>query len=155
MSDFSPHDHGQCVETGLSAAEAHCAKVRARLTPVRRRTLEILLREHKAMGAYEVLAHLDKDGLGSAPPVAYRALDFLVTHGLVHKVEKLNAYVACAHPGEQHDPAFMICRSCDAVAEATSDPQAGHLGKAAQDAGFEIERTIVEAEGICPSCQAE
>ena len=100
----------------------------------------------------DMLARLAKDGLGSGPPVAYRALDFLVTHGFAHKIEKLNAYIACAHPGEDHDPAFMICRSCDAVAEAPTNPQAGQLGRAAQKAGFKIEHAVIEAEGICPAC---
>ncbi len=153
MSSFSKHDHSACVSDALRAAEAHCAAAKLHFTPVRRRALEILLHEHKAMGAYDMLARLSEDGMGSAPPVAYRALDFLVTHGFAHKIEKLNAYVACAHPGKTHDPAFMICRSCDAVAEAATNPQAGQLGRAAQDAGFKIERAVIEAEGICPLCK--
>lgn len=153
MSNFSKHDHSACVAEALQAAETHCATAKLQFTPVRRRALEILLREHKAMGAYDMLARLAQDGLGSGPPVAYRALDFLVSHGFVHKIERLNAYVACAHPGEVHDPAFMICRSCDAVAEAATNPLAGQLGRAAQEAGFEIERAVIEAEGICPACK--
>jgi len=152
MSNFSKHDHSACVASALKAAETYCAASKLQFTPVRRRALEILLSEHKAMGAYDMLARLAKDGLGSGPPVAYRALDFLVTHGFAHKIEKLNAYIACAHPGEDHDPAFMICRSCDAVAEAPTNPQAGQLGRAAQKAGFKIEHAVIEAEGICPAC---
>ncbi len=154
MPGFDPHDHSACVADAISAAEAHCAAAKAQFTPVRRRTLEILLREHKAMGAYDVLARLDADGLGSAPPVAYRALDFLVRHGFAHKIAKLNAYVACSHPGTAHDPAFMICTDCDAVAEAPADPDRGQLGRAAAEAGFEIKTAVFEAEGICPSCKA-
>jgi Fur family zinc uptake transcriptional regulator len=150
---FSHHDHAGCVSNAMEAAETHCATQKLQFTPVRKRALEILLDEHKALGAYDLLARLRDDGLGSAPPVAYRALDFLVAHGFAHKIEKLNAYVACSHPGEAHDPAFMICRSCDTVAEAATDPQAGHLGRAADAAGFKIERTVIEAEGICPSCK--
>ena len=79
-------------------------------------------------------------------------LDFLVENGFVHKIERLNAFVACAHPGQTHSPAFMICRICDAVAEAQSLPAKGALGAAARAAGFQIERTVVEAEGVCPAC---
>ena len=93
-----------------------------------------------------------KAGLGSQPPVAYRALDFLVENGFVHKIEKLNAFIACANPGATHSPAFMICRECVAVAETLSSPSRGALGSAAKAAGFVIERTVVEAEGLCPSC---
>ncbi|MGB0498514.1 MAG: transcriptional repressor [Rubricella sp.] len=149
---FERHDHGHCVESAMHAAETHCAETGLRFTPVRRKALEILLQEHRALGAYEVLDRLRDAGFGSQPPVAYRALDFLVAHGFAHKIERLNAFIACAHPGAQHAPAFMICRMCDAVAEAQSPPARGALGDAARTAGFTIERTIVEAEGICPAC---
>lgn len=152
---FERHDHGACVKDALSAAEARCADEGLRMTPVRRKVLEILLQEHRALGAYAVLDLLREAGFGSQPPVAYRALDFLVEHGFVHKVERLNAFVACAHPGLSHSPAFMICRLCDAVAEAQSAPAKGDLGDAARAAGFQIERTVVEAEGVCPACAKE
>ncbi len=149
---FDAHDHSQCVETAISAAEAHCAEEDLRFTPVRRAALEILLKEHRALGAYEVLDRLREEGFGSQPPVAYRALDFLVENGLAHKIERLNAFVACGHPGETHSPAFLICRLCDSVAEANSAPSRGSLGTAAKAAGFTIERTVVEALGVCPGC---
>lgn len=149
---FEKHDHAACVEHALTAAETRCAAEGLRLTPVRRKVLELLLREHRALGAYAILDLLRDAGFGSQPPVAYRALDFLVDHGFVHKIERLNAFVACAHPGEAHSPAFMICRLCDAVAEANSAPAKGSLGTAAKAAGFQIEKTVVEAEGVCPAC---
>jgi Fur family zinc uptake transcriptional regulator len=123
-----------------------------RLTPVRRKTLEILLEAHRAVGAYEMLDRLRDAGFGSQPPVAYRALEFLVANGFAHKIERLNAFIACAHPGANHSPAFMICRICESVAEAQSSPARGALGEAARATGFKIERTVVEAEGICPAC---
>lgn len=147
LSAFARHDHGACIHDALAAAEATCAARRVQLTPVRRRVLEILLESHVALGAYEVLARLDAEGLGSQPPVAYRALSFLVDNGLAHRIERLNAFVACHHPGSGHAPAFMICRLCRKVAE-TEVPLT--LGDAQ---GFRIERTVVEAEGLCPACQ--
>jgi Fur family zinc uptake transcriptional regulator len=152
---FGTHDHGRCVETALAAAEAHCAAGGLRFTPVRRAALEILLGEHRAMGAYELLARLHDAGFGSQPPVAYRALDFLVANGFAHKIERLNAFVACAHPGASHSPAFLICRACDAVAEAQAAPARGSLGEAAKATGFRIERTVVEALGVCPACAGD
>jgi Fur family zinc uptake transcriptional regulator len=149
---FETHDHHLCVETGIAAAEAHCAAMGLRFTPVRRAALEILLGEHRAMGAYELLDRLHEAGFGSQPPVAYRALDFLVANGFVHKIERLNAFIACAHPGATHSPAFLICRLCEAVAEAQSAPARGSLGEAARATGFQIERTVVEALGVCPAC---
>ncbi|MEM6940955.1 MAG: transcriptional repressor [Pseudomonadota bacterium] len=149
---FQDHDHQHCVSTALATAEAHCAEQGLRFTPVRRKVLEFLLKEHRALGAYAILDLLRDAGFGSQPPVAYRALDFLTQHGFAHKIERLNAFVACSHPGENHSPAFMICSRCDAVAEASAAVDEDVLGDAAREAGFRIERTIVEAEGICPTC---
>lgn len=149
---FTPHDHGTCVATALQAAEAYCAQEGLRLTQVRRKVLEILLEEHRAMGAYTVLDRLSAEGFGSQPPVAYRALDFLVANGFVHKIARLNAFVACAHPGADHAPAFMICRSCDSVAEAAAEVPTNGLAAVAAQTGFVIEQTVIEAEGICPGC---
>lgn len=149
---FESHDHAACVDQALAAADARCAAQGLRFTPVRRKVLELLLREHRALGAYAILDLLREAGFGSQPPVAYRALDFLSEHEFVHKIERLNAFVACAHPGESHAPAFMICRLCDIVAEAQTPPATSALGDAARAAGFQIEKTVVEAEGICPAC---
>lgn len=149
---FALHDHSACVGDTLAAAEARCATDGLRFTPVRRRVLEILLQDHRALGAYVILDQLRIGGFGSQPPVVYRALDFLVVNGLAHKIERLNAFIACAHPSHTHSPAFLICRLCDSVAETHSSPARGTLGDAAKATGFRIERTVVEAEGVCPSC---
>ncbi|MFW5641603.1 MAG: transcriptional repressor [Roseicyclus sp.] len=150
---FAPHDHAACVATALAAAEARSAAEGLRLTPVRRKVLEILVQEHRALGAYALLDRLREAGFGSQPPVAYRALEFLTRHGFAHKIERLNAFVACSHPGPRHAPAFMICRVCDAVAEAQADPGDGALSEAAEAVGFRIEKTVMEAEGVCPACR--
>ncbi len=149
---FKDHDHRSCIRAGLAAAETHCNTAGLRFTPVRRKALEILLQEHRALGAYEMLDRLRDAGFGSQPPVAYRALEFLVSNGFAHKIERLNAFIACAHPGASHAPAFMICRLCQSVAEAQSTPAPSGLGEAARATGFKIERTVVEATGICPAC---
>ena len=154
-TSFDCHDHAVCVSTMLGRAEARCREAGLNLTPVRRRTLEILLREHRAIGAYDLLAHLAQEGLGSQPPVAYRALDFLVKAGLAHKIEALNAYIACTETEAEHTPAFLICRRCNSVVETRTTPAAGRLGDAARETGFHIERAVVEAQGLCPSCQEQ
>ena len=149
---FDPHDHQNCITGGLAAAERHCAKAGLQFTPIRRRVLEILLGDHTALGAYQILDRLREDGLNAQPPMAYRALDFLVTHGFAHRIERLNAFIACAHAGARHSPAFLICRTCARVVEAEADPAAGELARAARKAGFTIERSVREAEGLCPDC---
>jgi Fur family transcriptional regulator, zinc uptake regulator len=150
---FAPHDHELCAGDVLARAEALVAERGVRLTPVRRRVLEILLEAHRAMGAYDVLQRLAAEGFGNQPPVAYRALEFLVENGLAHRIRRLNAFTACMHPGEEHSPAFLICRLCDAVAEAPAAPVRAALDKAAAGLGFVIERSNVEALGLCPTCQ--
>jgi len=149
---FVHHDHSECVGDALAVAEERCKTEGLRFTPVRRKVLEILLEQHRALGAYAILDRLRKDGFGSAPPIAYRALDFLQEYRLVHKIERLNAFIACVHPNESHAPAFMICRLCDAVAETHSATAQDTLSDAASATGFRIERTVIEAEGICPAC---
>ncbi|WP_375688156.1 transcriptional repressor [Pseudooceanicola sp. LIPI14-2-Ac024] len=146
---FQSHDHAACVASAMDTAQATCDARKLQLTPVRRRVLEILLENHAAMGAYDVLDRLAAEGLGSKPPIAYRALNFLVENGFVHRVEKLNAFVACGHPGESHVPALLICRACGHVAEAEAQAPISTA------TGFVIESTVVEAEGLCPSCQKD
>jgi Fur family transcriptional regulator, zinc uptake regulator len=150
---FADHNHALCTADVLNRAEVICADAGARLTPVRRRVLEILLEEHTALGAYEVLTRLAADGFGNQPPVAYRALEFLVEQGLAHRIQRLNAFTACMHPGEVHAPAFLICRLCSCVAEAPAQTTRAALDRAAAGLGFEVERSTIEALGLCPACQ--
>ena len=149
---FEVHDHSHCASGTLARAEAVAEERGARLTPVRRRALEILLEAHRAMGAYEVLDRLAEEGFGKQPPVAYRALEFLVENGLAHRIRRLNAFAACMHPGEAHAPGFLICRACAGVLEAAAEPVRAALDLAAAAHGFTIERANVEALGLCPSC---
>lgn len=149
---FAPHDHRTCATRALDEAAARLARLGGRLTPVRRRTLEILLESHRALGAYEVLDRLADEGFGRQPPVAYRALEFLVEHGLAHRLQRLNAFAACLHPGHDHAPAFLICRNCGALAELAAASVAAGLASLASESGFAVERVTIEAMGLCPAC---
>ena len=149
---FASHDHSQCLGDAMAQAEAISAATGARLTPVRRRALELLLESHRAMGAYEVLERLSADGYGKQPPVAYRALEFLVGLGLVHRINRLNAFAACTHPGQNHTPAFLICRLCHLVAEAPAAGARAALEASAAESGFTVEFASFEAVGLCPGC---
>ncbi len=151
---FEPHDHSGCVHRALVGADTLAASRGLRLTAVRRRTLEILLERHVALGAYEVLDRLAAEGFGHQPPVAYRALEFLVDNGLAHRIQRLNAFAACGHPGQEHHAAFLICRGCGAVAELSAAPLHAALGQRAGVLDFVVERASIEALGLCPSCRA-
>lgn len=152
---FADHDHEACASQILEQAILQSESEGVRLTPVRRRALEILLESHRAMGAYEVLERLSADGFGNQPPVAYRALDFLVENGLAHRVQRLNAYAACLSPGRDHAPVFLICRACEKVAEADAPELRQALRRLGESSGFQVERATVEALGLCNACAAE
>jgi len=150
MSFPSPHhDHGPCVAHALEAAEEECRRRGARLTDIRRRVLELVWRSHAPIGAYALLEALGK----AAPPTVYRALDFLLAHGLIHRIEKLNAFVGCAHPGHAQAGQFLLCRACGAAAELNDATIEQAVRRAAHIHGFEISSLVVEAEGLCPTCR--
>lgn len=153
IDPFGDHDHDACTAAVLESAERQHQQDGIRLTPVRRRALEILLEAHRAMGAYEVLERLVQDGFANQPPVAYRALDFLVEHGLAHRVRRLNAYVACHAPDSDHTPAFLICQGCGKLAEVVSDHLREALRLVAAASDFVIERSTIELQGLCPACR--
>ena len=150
---FRPHDHGRCRATATAAVEAQCRARGLRLTPARACVLEALLEEHRAMTAYELLDRLREAGLGSQPPVAYRALEFLVENGFAHRIERLSAFVACAHAGVSHAAAFLICRACRTVAEASLPRLEAGLEDCAAAQGFAVERAVIEAEGLGACCR--
>ena len=155
-SAFLPidHDHRRCLDILMGRVERLCAEQMLRLTSQRRRVLEIVAGRHTAVGAYEILARLGGDGRPTAPISVYRALDFLLQHSLVHRIESLNAYVACMHPGDRHDAQFLICRVCRRVAELNSPSIGGAIGESATAASFVVARPVVEIAGICGACRA-
>jgi Fur family zinc uptake transcriptional regulator len=126
----------------------------ARFTKARRKVFEILLSDHKALGAYAIAERLSAAGLSSQPVVAYRALDFLESHGLIHRIEGKNAFIACDH-GQEHDGGtiFFICTLCERVLEIDAEPETQGFRDKAEAVGFQISTTIMEAKGLCPTCR--
>lgn len=151
----SEHDHASCRRSALHRAEAICTDRGLRLTAQRRRVLELVWENHAPIGAYDVLERLNVGGGRNAPSVVYRALDFLMAQGFVHRIASLNAYVGCECPGAPHTAQFLICRLCGTVAEL-HDPRIGRaIRRGAGEVGFEVESTVVEVKGICPGCGEE
>ncbi len=147
------HDHGDCIQAALNAAEVVCQKQKARLTPIRRRVLELVWRGHAPVGAYELLQILKDEGFNPAPPTVYRALDFLIQHGLVHRISSLNAFVGCSRPGDVHDGTFLICRTCGTAAEMLDQTVLGTIGDMALSNKFSLSHVSVEAVGVCVDCR--
>lgn len=149
---FDRHDHADCRRTAMRIAMAIAEEKGLRLTPIRARVLEILLEQHRPLGAYDILDRLRAEGHAAQPPVAYRALDFLVSNGLAHKLERANAYAACHHAQAGHQPAFLLCKTCGKVAELDAEGSAALLRVAASGIGFAITDMVIEVDGICAKC---
>jgi len=149
---FEHHDHRDCQHQLLSEAKTLCARRNTRLTSRRLQVLEILLRSHQPMGAYEILAHLNQEQLKQAiaPPIVYRALEFLLDEGLAHRIESKNAYISCVRPGHQCAAQFLICSGCEKVAELESREQ--DLLLDAARLGFTVDSSVVEITGHCADC---
>ena len=149
------HDHGRCTADAMRHAEQVCQRRTQKFTPIRRQVLEALLSSHRPLGAYEVIDELAKSMPRPAPITVYRALDFLMDNGLVHRIESRNAYLACAH---DHDAAamvaFLICEHCGSVGEIPASPVAQSLNAAARSTGFTPKLSVVEITGTCAHCQA-
>jgi Fur family zinc uptake transcriptional regulator len=151
-----PHDHQACVAEALGKAALLCDRRGARLTELRRQVLELVWRSHAPVGAYEVLGRLkQRGGKPAAPPTVYRALDFLLENGLIHRLESLNAYIGCPHPEQRHTSQFLICRDCGGVAEIYDPGMAAAVSTSAAAAGFVVSRLTIELQGLCPRCRGE
>jgi Fur family zinc uptake transcriptional regulator len=146
------HDHRLCIEEALDAASQLCVARGARFTPLRRRVLELVWGSHQPVKAYDILERLNDEDRGAKPPTVYRALDFLIGQGLVHRLESLNAFVGCPHPGQDHDYQFLICDRCGTVAEIASPAVRSALAEHAAGLGFTIERQTIEVHGTCRDC---
>jgi Fur family zinc uptake transcriptional regulator len=150
---FRKHDHRRCQRQLLSAARQVCETRKLRLTSRRRQVLEILLASHQPLGAYDILAELNRAASADriAPPIVYRALEFLLAEGFIHRIESRNAFISCVHPGHQCAAQFLICRDCEQVAEF-ENADSGLLAQA-DNIGFAVDHSVVEITGVCAECQ--
>ena len=147
------HNHRHCVSDALQAAEEVCKARGLRLTPLRRRVLEMIWGSHAPARAYDLLDKLRTERRGAAPPTVYRALDFLCECGLAHRIKSLNAYVGCGDPRFDHAGQFLICRGCEAVAELDAPEISDAITDKAREAGFEAAAQTIEITGLCPDCR--
>lgn len=150
-----PHDHQSCISDALAHAEAVCQSRNRRLTENRRAVLELLLDSHCALGAYEILRRFDWGGRTRAPIQVYRALDFLESMGLVHRLVSSNAYVACYRLDERHGAVLFVCKACGVVMEREEIKLRSMMDQLAQQSGFTIHSRLLEAIGYCPNCAEE
>ncbi len=146
------HDHKACSAQALSRAEEVCDAQDARLTEIRKSVLKAIWLSHRPVGAYDLLKILGRDVDRLAPTTVYRAIDFLMEQGLVHRLASLNAYVGCSHPGADHAPQFLICNDCGTAAEFDQNEAGKLLVKAAAASGFRVRSQVIELAGTCVHC---
>lgn len=147
------HDHPNVAQR-LAEAESLCAASGARLTPLRKEVLELILNASGPMGAYDLLAQMkNASDRPAAPPTVYRTLDFLLEKGIIHRLTSINAYIPCCHPREGHQAAFLICTECKAVKEASAQGLLEQLDALAASDDFSAHHSIIEISGICQQCR--
>ena len=139
--------------TLLHQAERQCQQRGVRFTPIRQRVLEMIAEASGGLKAYELLDRLATEHAAARPPTIYRALDFLIEQGLVHRIESLNAYVACPCPEHAHGFQLLICRECGRVEELHLDDINAQLARRARELGFAVQRQTIELLGLCDACQ--
>jgi Fur family zinc uptake transcriptional regulator len=159
MAHDCEHEHdarglaGPALSGALAAADQRCGVAGERLTAPRKRVLELLLQAGQPVKAYDLIAAFGADGAPAKPPTVYRALDFLSKQGFAHRIESLNAYVACRREADGHAAAFLICDCCGATREI--EPAGlGEIQGIAGDAGYSLSGVTVEAHGLCGDCRA-
>lgn len=151
----SHHNHGHCISDALSSARQLCDERGVRLTSLREQVLELVWQSHKPLGAYTLIDMLAKASTRQvAPPTVYRALDFLLEEGLIHRINSLNAYIGCPSPTEKHQSQFLICQNCNIAVELDSAPLNQSIANAAKAAGFSLTSHTIEISGLCPSCKS-
>src|SRR5690606_13234091 len=134
---------------------ALCSERGKRLTPIRRKVLEILLEQQRSVKAYELLDIIRDVQPGAAPPTVYRALDFLVEEGLVHRLDAINAWTACLDAaGKPHD-LLVVCTQCGAVAELSDPSLNRQLAKKVEAAGFTLSGHETELRALCADCRGQ
>ena len=147
-----PHNHQICMAQALRSAETVCVKKGIRLTPIRRRILELICASHKAIGAYELLDLFREEDSKAKPVTIYRALDFLMDAGLVHKIESLNAFIGCLQAETQHQTVILICNHCKNAYELDATHVFQSLFAMSRQIQFAPSSLTIELHGLCFSC---
>ena len=151
-SVITDHDHSLCVHDALKSAEKLCLSRGVQLTAIRHKVLELIWNNHKAVKAYDLLDQIRPAFEAAKPATIYRALDFLLEQGLIHRVESLNAFVGCHRSGIQHDLLLLICSECGDIEERAAASVIDALKRELTDARFAASHKTIEIQGICRKC---
>ena len=149
------HTHSKCVNEAQERFEQAASQSDKRPGVYVREVFDVLLGQHRAFSAYEIVKEMQARGKKLRPIQVYRALEALSELGNIHRIESKNAYIACHNGNQCSQPQLLICESCDRVAEINSDPIERLISKTADASGFVLQGRQVELFGLCPSCAAQ
>jgi Fur family transcriptional regulator, zinc uptake regulator len=148
-----PQHHVHDGDAFVREVERACEQRGLRLTPIRANALRLIADAGRPIKAYDLLDQMKATHDAAAPPTVYRALDFLLEHGFIHKLASINAYVGCHHPaGEQHAVPFLICDNCQSATELEDADVVDSLEASARALGFMPQAQTLEVHGLCAAC---
>ncbi len=150
MTDI--HNHSTCVQTALTQAAQLCSERGVQLTEIRKQVLELIWENHQAVKAYDLLERIKPQQSAAKPATIYRALDFLMAQGFIHRVESLNAFIGCCDLKIAHKQLLLICKQCNNVEERHADSVMQALAEELKDANFIAHHQTIEIQGICTNC---
>lgn len=148
----SGHDHVCCREKAIRTAEELCNQRGVRFTPIRREVLELIWESHCAVKAYDLLDRIKPKAGSAKPATVYRALDFLLEQGLIHKVESLNAFIGCSFSDRRHEQLLLTCVKCHEVEERPGERVMEAIAEELKQAAFTMQHKAIEIHGICGRC---
>ncbi|MCW8931498.1 MAG: transcriptional repressor [Gammaproteobacteria bacterium] len=146
------HDHHICQSKALQHINEQCRKKNIRLTPIRQQVFDEILQSHKAIKAYDILQNMSTPGEMVKPPTVYRAIDFLLEHGFIHKIESLNAFIACYHEHNKDCFQLLICDECGTVSEQINNKISHEMKLLSEKENFTLQHPIIELHGTCFQC---
>ncbi len=149
------HNHDRCISSAMQTARQVCSRNGARMTSLRENVLRLIWQSHQPLGAYKLMDMLAAASTRRvAPPTVYRALDFLLEQGLIHRINSLNAFIGCTHPSTRHANNFLICTSCGIAIEFAYQGLQTSIDQTAAELGFSVDAQCIELIGHCANCQA-
>lgn len=143
------------VKALIAQAEVLCEQRKQRFTTLRKRVLTLVCQARQPAGAYQLLDDLKDEGFSSAPPTVYRALDFLLEQGFIHRLASNNTYLACAHPKDNHEAVFLVCEQCGHTQEIHTDGITRSVKKKSSNYDFKVHKVSVEVSGLCSRCNGK
>ena len=150
MSNCS--DHNSCVDSAMKEAENICNKNNLRFTDIRKTVLKIIWESHKPIKAYDILDKISGMEFSAKPPTVYRALEFLLENGLVHKINSLNSFIGCPHPLQHDQCYFIICSACDEIEECCDESISDVIKSVMKKNKFLHKNIAIEINGTCQNC---